>query len=241
MTTLRRTIVTLLGALLLAGVTGTVAHAEDGFRFWAYYQWTSGHWAFASKAPSGITPADGSVEGWRYAVGGKPRTPRAGGDFDAICGPTPAETGKKRVAVVIDPGTAEDSADKTTPPAPSGTCVVADPKATGAQVLAAAAQVRIEKGLTCGIAGYPATGCADPVKNIQVPATEEPVQLEIKPAAGAAKPAATPVSPPAATPTSSSSEDESTPWGPIIAGVILIAALGTGGLVLSRRRTANQI
>lgn len=230
MTTLRRMFLATLGALLMAGAAATVAHAEDGFRFWAYYQWTSGEWAFASKGPEAITPADGSVEGWRYAVGGaKPRTPRAAGDFESICGQTPAEPGKKRVAVVVDPGTPEDATDGATPPAPSGTCVVADPKATGAQVLAAMGPTRIQGGLTCAIAGYPAAGCGDAVKNIQVPATEAPLQLEIKPAVGSSRPAAAP-----------EQEDDGTPWTPIVVGVAAIAVLGAGGLVLSRRRTAGQ-
>lgn len=221
----RRIVLVLLGGLLFAGATATVAQAQD-FRFWGYYQVADGQWVFAQKGPNEIVPKDGSVEGWRYAVGGaKPRMPRAAGDFNAICGATPAETGKKRVAVVIDPGTAEDSEDKSTPPAATGTCVVTAPASTGAQVLAAIAPVRIEGGLTCAIDGYPATGCGGKVKNATIPATDAPVQLEIRPAVGSSAPTGT--------------EDEGTPWTPIIIGVAVIALLGTGGLVLSRRRSAN--
>lgn len=232
-----RVVLSLLAGLLLAGIVPTVAHAEDGYRFWGYYQWSGGQWAFAQQGADAAVPADGSVEGWRYAVGGtKPRVPRAAGDFAAICGTAPAEAGKKRVAVVIDPGTQADSATGQTPPKPTGTCVVTDPKANGAKVLAAVAPVRIEKGLTCGIDGYPARGCGDPVKNIKVPATDEPVQLEITPAVGS-----TVTSPPAtATPTSTAQQDDGAPWGGIITAAVIVLLLAVGGLVLARRRSGQS-
>jgi len=236
-----RLVLTLLAGLLLAGTATTTAQAEDGYRFWGYYQYSGGQWAFAQKGSEVVVPADGSVEGWRYAVGGtKPRVPRAAGDFATICGATPAEPGKKRVALVIDPGTPADSASGEAPPPATGTCVVTDLKATGAKVLAAVKPVRIEKGLTCGIGGYPATGCGDPVKDIKVPATDEQVKLEIGPAIGSA---ATPTPAPVPTNTNqapASQDTSGTPWAGIIIAVIAVAVLATGGLVLSRRRTGQQ-
>jgi hypothetical protein len=230
--TARRLVLGLLAGFLLAGTVATTAQAEDGYRFWGYYQWSGGQWAFSQKGSDVVVPADGSVEGWRYAVGGaKPRVPRAAGDFQAICGPTPAETGKKRVALVIDPGTPADAVSGETPGPATGTCVMTDVKATGAKILAAVAPVRIEKGLTCGIDGYPAKGCGDPVKNINVPATDDPVQLQIKPAVGAtAAPASS---------TSSSTDDGSTPWTGIIIAAVVVVLLAGGGLVLSRRRSSQ--
>jgi hypothetical protein len=232
-----RVVLSLLAGLLLAGTVTTTASAEDGYRFWGYYQWTSGQWAFAQKGSDAVVPADGSVEGWRYAVGGaKPRVPRAAGDFDAICGATPAESGKKRVALVIDPGTAADSSAGVAPPPASGTCVVTDVKATGAKVLSAVKQVRIEKGLTCGIGGYPATGCGDPVKNIKVPATDEPVQLQIGAAVGAATtPSAAPTQAPA-----EQSDDSGAPWTGIIIAAVVVLLLAGGGFALSRRRAGQR-
>jgi hypothetical protein len=236
-----RLVLSLLAGLLLAGTVTTTAQAEDGYRFWSYYQYTGGQWAFAQKGSEGVVPADGSVEGWRYAVGGaKPRVPRAAGDFDAICGATPAETGKKRVALVIDPGTPEDSASGEAPPPATGTCVVTDPKATGAKILAAVKPVRIEKGLTCGIGGYPATGCGDPVKNIKVPATDQPVKLEIGAAVGSAN---TPS--PASVPTNAAqapaqSDDGGAPWTGIIIAAIVVLLLAGGGFALSRRRAGQR-
>jgi hypothetical protein len=230
--TARRLVLGLLAGFLLAGTVATTAQAEDGYRFWGYYQWSGGQWAFSQKGSDVVVPADGSVEGWRYAVGGaKPRVPRAAGDFQAICGATPAESGKKRVALVIDPGTPADAVSGETPGPATGTCVMTDVKATGAKILAAVAPVRIEKGLTCGIDGYPAKGCGDPVKNINVPATDDPVQLQIKPAVGAtAAPASS---------TSSSTDDGSTPWTGIIIAAVVVVLLAGGGLVLSRRRSSQ--
>ncbi|QNE22012.1 LPXTG cell wall anchor domain-containing protein [Kribbella qitaiheensis] len=237
-----RLLLSLLVGLALAGTLTTTAQAENGYRFWGYYQWTGGQWAFAQKGSDGIVPADGSVEGWRYAVGGaKPRVPRAAGDFQAICGTTPVEAGKKRVALVIDPGTPADSATGQAPPTANGTCVVAAPTATGAKILAAVGPVRIEKGLTCGIDGYPETTCGQPVNNIQVPATDAPVQLQIEAPVGSSLiPTATPqANSPVATPTKQD-DNSGAPWGGIAGFVVLVLLLAGGGFLLSRRRRSQH-
>ncbi|WP_406057055.1 SCO2322 family protein [Kribbella sp. NBC_00889] len=229
-----RLVLSLLAGLLLAGTVATTAQAEDGYRFWGYYQWTAGKWAFAQKGADVVVPADGAVEGWRFAVGGAaPRMPRAAGDFEAICGKTPAETGKKRVALVVDPGTPEDALSGETPKPATGTCVVTDPKSTGAKILAAVGPVRIEKGLTCGIDGYPSKGCGDQLKNIKVPATDTPVTLEIGAAVGS-------TAAPAPTTSDSSSSDDGAPWTGIIIAAVVVLVLAGGGLVLSRRRSSSQ-
>ncbi|HZX02162.1 SCO2322 family protein [Kribbella sp.] len=232
-----RLVLSLLAGLLLAGTsvtfTATSARAEDGYRFWGYYQWTKGQWAFSQKGADATVPADGAVEGWRFAVSGaKPRVPRAAGDFAAICGKTPAETGKKRVALVVDPGTPEDALSGETPGPATGTCVVTATASTGAQILAATGPDRIEKGLTCGINGYPAKGCGDQVKNIKVPATDTPVTLQIKSAVGStAAPASS---------TSDSNSSSGTPWTGIIIALVVVVLLAGGGFFLNRRRTAAK-
>ncbi len=66
----------------------------------------------------------------------------------------------KRVALVIDSGPAGLAPDGETPPAPISTCIVIEPAASGYDVLRAAATVRTEDGLVCGIADYPARECA---------------------------------------------------------------------------------
>ncbi|MEU8222898.1 SCO2322 family protein [Kribbella sp. NPDC048915] len=237
-----RLVLSLLAGLLLAGtavatsVTSATAAVdrttEDGYRFWGYYQWTNSAWTFAQKGADAFVPADGSVEGWRYALGGaKPRVPRAAGDFEAICGKTPAETGKKRVAVVVDPGTPQDAVAGEQPGPATGTCVVTDVQANGAKILAAVAPVRIEKGLTCGVDGYPAKGCGEQVKNINVPATDEPVTLQIGDAVGST---AVPAAP------ASSEGDNGTPWSGIVIAAVVVLLLAGGGLVLNRRRAGAK-
>ncbi|WP_405057679.1 SCO2322 family protein [Kribbella sp. NBC_01505] len=224
---LKRLLLSLVAALLLAGTATTQAYAEDGFRFWGYYQWSSSQWTFAQKGPDGVVPADGSVEGWRYAVGGaKPRVPRAAGDFAAICKDAPAEAGKKRVAVVIDPGTADDQPAGSTAGSPTGTCVVTDVKSNGAQVLSAVGPTRLEKGLTCGIEGYPASGCGEAIKDIKVPATDPTVQLQVK----------TPVGSSAVKPSLENDTGGSSTWVPLVIVVVLVGGLIAGGVLLVRRR-----
>jgi hypothetical protein len=51
--------------------------------------------------------------------------------------------------------------------------------ASGSDVLAAVAQTRVDKGLTCGVDGYPAKGCGDPVNEVSADAKapDEQVQL----------------------------------------------------------------
>ena len=180
----------LVGAVIAAAAVAVLTTAgpllaqaqSEVYRFWGYYQWTDGAWAFAATGPAEAQPADGSVEGWRFAVAGlEPRVPRADGDFDLICGGTEASAAQKRVAVVIDFGTVADSEDGSQPPAARGACAVVPTDATGADVLAAAAgEVRLDQsGLTCGIAGYPATGCGGPVATPAPTGVEEPVELAL--------------------------------------------------------------
>ncbi|WP_112240164.1 SCO2322 family protein [Kribbella monticola] len=238
-----RLVLSLLAGLLLAGTVTTTANAENGYRYWGYYQWTGGKWAFAQKGPDGVVPTDGGVEGWRYAVGteANPRMPRAAGDFQAICGTTPVEAGKKRVALVIDPGTQADSASGQAPPAATGTCVVTDPAATGAKILAAVGPVRIEKGLTCGIDGYPETGCGQQLNNVKLPATEESVQLQIQAPVGSTLiPTATPGANSPTTAPVKQDKDGGAPWTGIIIAAVVVLLLAGGGLVLSRRRSSQH-
>jgi hypothetical protein len=170
-------ILSLLTVLVAAGQAQAAT-----YRFWAYYQWTGSEWQFSAGSPQQVTPTEGSVEGWRFAVAGEeaPRAPRAEGDFDLICGATPAQQGNKRVAVVIDYGTEADApGGGAMPPAARGECAVVPTAATGSDVLSAVAQQRVEGGLVCGIDGYPATGCGDLVEGAAPTGPEEPVELQL--------------------------------------------------------------
>lgn len=217
-------LVGLLAALVLpAGAANAAA-----YRYWGYYQWDGKAWQFASKGPQDLKPADGSVEGYRFAVGGAdvtrfPRTTEV--DFEAICGGTEAEDGKKRVAVVLDFGRAADTEDGTTPPEPEARCASVPIEATGLEVLGAVADVRTDKSLVCGIDGHPAAGCAEEVKTVsaEARAADEPVDF------------ATPGTDEAAAETGDGGSNLAT-WLGI--AVVVLVALALGLAALRRRRSA---
>lgn len=182
--------------------------------YWSYWSAnSSGGWTFATVGSASIRPADGSVEGWRYGAGegaGPSQPPSVSPNFGAACNGTTAVAGKKRVAVVIDSGTAA-VAGGPTPPAVVTKCAQVDVNANGTQVLNAVTQTRMAAdGMVCGINGYPATGCG-----VQVSAS----QLN-SPAPGA---------------TSGTNESSSSrlPW---IIGIIVIVIIGLGAWLISRQQ-----
>ena len=216
-----RTVVAALAALVIGLATALVTAAPaaaESFRYWGYYTQDGSAWAFAQTGPADATPADGSVEGWRFAVADETSTrfPRATPDFEALCGATAAEDGTKRVGVVIDDGTTEDAPEGGEVPAAIGACAVVDVDASGADVLAAVADLRLaDSGLVCGIDGYPSEGCGDPVDGPAPSGDEEPVELELA---------------------TTESTESSTSWVAIIIGIAAIAAVGAAALVVARRR-----
>ncbi|HSK27165.1 MAG TPA: SCO2322 family protein [Jiangellales bacterium] len=239
-----------LTALLLTLLTllaPTAAHAQDSYRYWGYYQWSGTEWTFAQTGPAETVPADGAVEGWRFAVTSEsaPRPPRADGDFDAVCGAFGEGEGSKRVAVVIDPGTAEDSPEGE-PPAARGVCAVVPTEATGDQVLTAVATARIEGGLMCAIDGFPATGCGDAVAAAAPTEPDEPVDLVLAgdptptPFDGATDNPADATEAPQDEPTDSvtaaaeASDDGGFPVA-LVAGLAAVAAVGIAAAVVANR------
>jgi LPXTG-motif cell wall-anchored protein len=235
-TTLRPSLaaLTLLTAVVASLVAPAGAADAAAYRFWGYFQLTGSSWQFAPKGPDQLTPADGAVEGWRFAVAGETdtRAPRVRPTFDAVCAGTKAETGKKRVAVVIDYGRAADQEDGTAPPAPVAKCAAVATAATGAEVLAAVASVRSEKGLVCSLDNHPATGCGGPVKAVSAAAAAPDTALSLAPKAAAAS---TPSTPAAASNTGGSSALQ---YAGI--GLVILALLGLGAVVLRRRGRLGQ-
>ncbi|PBC80071.1 hypothetical protein BX265_4906 [Streptomyces sp. TLI_235] len=169
---LRRTAAALLAAVpaaLLVLVPAAPAQAAD-YRYWSFWKWSGGAWAYQQQGPAVYVPADGSVDGWRFALspdGGRDAArPGAAGDFAALCGATAAQQGRKRVAVVLDFGTPADAPKGAgTPPASRTACASVPAAATSAEVLAAAAPpLRYDSaGMLCAIAGYPRAGCGEAV------------------------------------------------------------------------------
>ncbi|MEU6475474.1 SCO2322 family protein [Streptomyces sp. NPDC047017] len=161
-----------MSALLLAVVCALVAGAGPaqaaGYRYWSFWDRDGGTWTYATQGPSTAKPADGAVEGFRFAVSQDSQDaakPRGAAEFAAICGSTPVRGGDKRVALVLDFGTPADAPSGETPPAPRSACARVPADATAAEALAAVAKpLRYDtNALLCAISGYPRKGCGEQV------------------------------------------------------------------------------
>ncbi|KPL34259.1 SCO2322 family protein [Streptomyces anulatus] len=167
---LRNPVVTLLAALVAASAVllGAGSAEAAGYRYWSFWDGNGKNWEYATQGPSLLRPDDGAVQGFRFAVSedsGDAAQPRRAPDFGAICADTPAKDGQKRVALVIDPGTAADAPDGEKPPAPRTACAQVAPDASSAEALAAVAKpLRYDSSaMLCAISGYPKSGCGEQV------------------------------------------------------------------------------
>lgn len=155
----------------------TPAADAASYRYWSYWTGGDGGWSYSSWGPASLRPTDGSVEGWRFGVGPGTNSaglmPRSAADFNQVCAGTEPKPGTKRVAIVIDPGLPEHAPDGESPRTPWAMCVTAEPSASGFDILRAAASVRTQQGMVCGLAGYPANECAVVVSTPRPP--QEPV------------------------------------------------------------------
>ncbi|MGW3036335.1 SCO2322 family protein [Streptomyces sp. NPDC001178] len=162
-----RRFVPLLAALLLA-LTGSGQAQAAGYRYWSFWDYDAGHWTYATQGPATARPSDGAVQGFRFSVSedsadsAKPRGPVS---FPVICARTPAQEGKKRVALVLDFGTAADAPSGEKPPARRTVCARVSADGTTADALAAVAKpLRYDtNALLCAIGGYPRKGCGEQV------------------------------------------------------------------------------
>ncbi|MFD4601821.1 SCO2322 family protein [Streptomyces sp. NPDC058464] len=167
MTAVRRAALLLLAALTLCATAAGPA-AATGYRYWSFWERDGARWAYATQGPSTARPADGSVEGFRFAVSedsADASRPRGTADFGRICAGTPAVEGRKRVALVVDFGTAADASPGERPPARRTACAVVSEDATTAEALATVAKpLRYDtNALLCAIDGYPSRGCGEKV------------------------------------------------------------------------------
>jgi len=219
-TRLTTVVLTMLAALVGVVAFSAPAGAEPGYTFWGYYHLTGGTWAASSKGADAFTPDDGSVEGFRYATTTESdfdRPPRALPSFADICAGTEAANGQKRVAIVIDFGTAQDAPEGDTPQQAEAACAVVPAEATTQQALESVKPLRIEKGLVCGIDGFPSAGCATPVKNATVPESEKPVDLAMPDEGG-------------------EQEAQMSAMLPLVGVGALVVLLGGGAVLVARRR-----
>ncbi len=157
-------------SLVAAAVAPSTASAAT-YRYWTYWWGRPGttSWQFASLGPASDVPGDGWVLGWRFGTtntsgtGAKP--PRTSHTYADLCGDPAVETGRIRVAVVVDYGSDADAPPGESPPGGGTARVECTSIRTGAHGFAAMTEVRLDlrvgdQGLVCGIDGYPRTECA---------------------------------------------------------------------------------
>ncbi|WP_042400722.1 SCO2322 family protein [Streptacidiphilus carbonis] len=225
--TVRRsgTVAGLLATALLLVLAAVTPAAASSYRYWSFWQGSGSNWTYQQAGPNTYRPADGSVDGWRFGVSADSASaakPEAAPDFAAICGGTPAVSGKKRVAVVIDYGTAAEAPSGSTPPSttPRSSCAVLATDATSAQLLAQVAPpLRYDSnGILCAVDGYPRTGCGEVVSGAAATST----------ATAAATGSATAAPAPA-------KSSKGAGW--VIGAVLLLVLIGAGYFRTRRRKS----
>jgi hypothetical protein len=164
---IRRCLALALAALLLT-LGGAGGASAAGYRYWSFWERDGDRWTYATEGPATARPSDGDVQGFRFSVSADSQDsakPRGTARFDEICAGTPAKDGRKRVALVLDFGTAADAPAGETPPPARTACARVGPDATTAEALAAVAKpLRYDAdALLCAIAGYPRKGCGEQV------------------------------------------------------------------------------
>jgi hypothetical protein len=215
--------------LLAVGLIGAPGASAAAFRYWTYWHAPSGTWVFATDGPATAVPADGSVEGWRFAVttqsGTAADSPSVAPSFETLCGATAPAAGSKRVGLVIDPGPSAIAPAGQTPPPTVATCMVVPENATGYEVMSKVAAVRTDGGLICSLAAYPAGECAAVLEDDEAQAIAQAL---------AQSPTAAPA--PVATSTAAPVPDQSSPVATIAVASLLIVGAAAWG-VLHRRQT----
>ncbi|MER5971300.1 SCO2322 family protein [Streptomyces sp. NPDC002055] len=220
------TVATVVAGAVLAVLGAAPAHAQ-GYRYWSFWDRKGESWVYATQGPATERPADGEVRGFRFAVSADSKDaeqPRGSARFGTLCADTSAKAGSKRVAVVLDFGTAADAPDGERPPAPRTECASVPEDATSAEVLAAVAKpLRYDSGaLLCAVSGYPKKGCGEQVADGGGRGGKR----------GSAEESVSAGSP-------SSSEADGGDDGPsvgLIAGLAAVLALGAAGGWQARRR-----
>ncbi|WP_030754997.1 SCO2322 family protein [Streptomyces griseus] len=205
--------------LLLALGTAAPAHAA-GYRYWSFWESGAGKWTYATQGPATARPADGDAIGFRFALSedsADATRPTAAPGFSGVCADVEKAPGTKRIAVVVDYGTAKDAPAGETPPedSPTTACARVGTNGTAADALAAVVKpLRYDSSaMLCGIAGYPARGCGDAVADGPAPSA----------ASAAPKPAA-------------GDQDGGGPSAGLLVGGGAVLALGAAAVWKSRRR-----
>lgn len=224
-----------VGAVLALLGAGTAQAA--GYRYWSFWEGSGSGWSYATQGPSLVRPEDGSVQGFRFSVSADSQDaskPRDAPDFAKICADTPAKDGSKRVAVVIDPGTAADAPDGETPPPPRTACARVAKDASSAEALAAVAKpLRYDaSAMLCAISGYPATGCGEQVSGAATGGTDGGASSDGTDG-GSKAPASAAASDAAST---GGQGDDGGPSAGVLVGIGAVLLLGIAAVAQARRR-----
>ena len=225
---------------MAASVTGFPT-ADSAYRYWTYWVAEQGDWTFATMGPGARAPKDGDVEGWRFEIspmsGGQPPRTAPSLAFSRICSGSTAPAGMKRIAIVIDTGTPQDAPTGQQPPPPQGRCATVSADATSAMALSAVADVRVEGGLVCGLAGYPTGECAPIVEAAGLTAsTDVAVNADVDAEVDVLAPS---TSAPIAQESVTTTGPANSPAG-VIAGTVAVLAAATTAVVVARRRRRSS-
>lgn len=225
---------TRLGALLVTVVSvvsvlfalAPAATADSGYRYWSFWERTGSSWTYATQGAATTRPDDGAVQGFRFSVSQDSQDaskPRGNADFAATCAQTPAKDGAKRIALVLDFGTAKDAPSGEAPPAPRTVCAQVATDATSAEALADVAEpLRYNSAaLLCAIAGYPKAGCAEQVSGDSSATAPSPAASDSASASATSK---------------GSDQGGGGPSAGLIVGAAAVLALGAAAVWQARRR-----
>ena len=153
-----------ISVILTSSIVPSAEAATKGYRYWSYHQAApkSTVWKAAMTGPT-VEIADGSVEGWVFTFDSSdtPSTPPSvKPSFSKICGATKAESGLKRIALVVDFGSPLIAPKGEKVAKTITRCVVTAKDSLGIDVLAQELKVRTaSSGFICGLNGYPAKEC----------------------------------------------------------------------------------
>jgi len=138
--------------------------ASKGWRYWGYFQAAPGSstWKAAMTGPT-VDIEDGAVEGWSFVFSSDDVpsvAPKTKPSFSSICGKTKADSDTKRIALVIEFGSAAYAPKGEKVAKPIIRCVTTAKSSQGIDVLAQVIKVRsASSGLICGLNGYPKKEC----------------------------------------------------------------------------------
>ena len=229
---------TFIAATLLSVAMAPAASAAD-YRYWTF--WTGepqGTWTFAQKGAADITVTNEFVEGWRFTISpasGSSPQPRIASQYAELCPNPTVKSGQVGVAVVIDYGIVDEAPPGETPPAsPITKCVSVPQGSSAADALAAAGVVRADKGMVCGVNGYPATECGVEVKPVPV-SSESPI-------AGGLKPTKAPVDASGVPSAVGAQTSDLSPWPFVLTsvGIVAVVLLVSWFFLRIRRRSMPQ-